>query len=342
MPRWKSYKYGEWAAAALNRAVANRPAVMAIDTETTGLGWFDTAFCVTLTWPDRAAGGLVSVYIDLESDESGTRREIVKTIISACPRWVFHNAKFDLQKLAMEGCLPDDWREKHTIEDTATIYALLNENDSKRLKHLAQKILGESTNEDKVLAKVRRKLKLKKDDGYHLLPRNVVAPYAMKDTEYTLRLYQVLRPKLPEDVVDLYDFEIGLELDLLGIEGNGIGLELAYLTKATSEYGVKVMKGQAELVKLTGKEGFNANSPKQITEAFAERGIELESTDKEHLSALSDPLAAALLSYRSDKKLHSTYLLAMLAEQRDGVIHPNFNLTTPRTGRMSSGQATNN
>jgi DNA polymerase I-like protein with 3'-5' exonuclease and polymerase domains len=350
MPRWKGYKYEPMATAALLRANKDTPHTVAIDTETSGFGWYDEPFCATITWLDDE-DELQSFYIDLEGDGWNHRAELLKTIIGGAERWVFHNAKFDLQKLAMADALPGHWKLNHLIEDTATIYALINENDTKRLKYLANKILGESTNEEEVLKKVRRKLKLKKDDGYHLLPRNVVLPYALKDTEFTLRLYNTLRPRLPEDMDDLYLFEIGLELDLLEIEGHGIGLDIPYLTKTASEYGVKVMKGQAALVKLTGKADFNANSPKQITEAFAEQfGVELTSTDKETMQGIIDykgahkgkALAKALLEYRSDKKLHSTYLLAMLAEQRDGIIHPNFNLTTPRTGRMSSGQATNN
>jgi DNA polymerase I-like protein with 3'-5' exonuclease and polymerase domains len=342
MPRWKSYKYDNMAVAADLAASADRPHTIAIDTETSGFGWWDYPFCATLTWLD-ASDDLQSFYIDLEQDNGrGGRIGILRDIIDTPTRWAFHNAKFDLQKLAMVGALPEGWQKSKTIEDTATIYALINENDTKKLKYLAQKFLGESTNEDKILAKVRRKLKIKKDDGYHLLPRNVVLPYALKDTEFTLRLYNLLRPKLHEDLVELYDFEIDLGLTLLEIESYGLGLDIPYLTQTASEYGVRVMKGQAALVQLTGKENFNANSPKQILEAFEARGTKLDSTDKATLSGLDDELATTLLQYRSDKKLHSTYLLAMLAEQRDGIIHPNFNLTTPRTGRMSSGAATNN
>jgi hypothetical protein len=29
---------------------ADRPTVVAVDTETHGLGWFDRAFCATVTW----------------------------------------------------------------------------------------------------------------------------------------------------------------------------------------------------------------------------------------------------------------------------------------------------
>lgn len=357
MPTFKRYKYDEWAAFAHQRAQLSRPNRIAIDTETEGFAWGDKAFCVTITWRNPATE-LESYYLDLDFDESGTRRHIVKQLLAEADVWVFHNAKFDLQKLDLMGCLPDDWRRTKTIEDTNIIHALLDENDRHGLKYLAGKLLGETTNEDKILAKVRRKLKIKKDDGYHLLPRCIVAPYALKDTEFTLRLFELLRPKLPEDLVELYDAEIQTALALLDIEANGIALDIPYLEKTTSEYGVKLMKLDIQLQKLAVDQSvpkgerkvFNPNSVPQIKEAFERMGAPIEATDKAALQAVIDYpgahagklLAKTLLEYRSVKKLHGTYLTGMLAEQVDGIIHPNFNLTLPRTGRMSSSAASNN
>jgi DNA polymerase I-like protein with 3'-5' exonuclease and polymerase domains len=345
VPRFKRYKYDAWAAVMFACYTNDAPKVVAIDTETSGVAWDDAAFCVTISWRSPY-GAMRSAYIDLEDDESGTRREMIRQMLKLAQTWVFHNCKFDLQKLELNGVLREGWNGR-TIEDTQIIYSLINENDRKGLKYLAAKILGEETNEDEVLKVVRRKLKLKKDDGYHLLPREVVAPYAMKDTEFTLRLYETLYPQLADDLIDLYRFMIDFELALLQIEGHGIGIDVGYLAKAKSEYGVRVLKGEQELNRMardeTGIEGkFNPNSPKQIQEAFEARtGKRPESTDRATLEKMDDPFAEALLQYRSDKKMHSTYLVPMLAEQRDGVLHPNFNTSLPRTGRMSSSAASN-
>ena len=346
MPRFKRFKYDEMASAMFARYTQDFPKVVAIDTETSGVAWEDAAFCVTMSW--RGMGGLTSAYFDLEWDESGTRREMIRQMMKLAHTWVFHNCKFDLQKLEANGILRDGWNGR-TIEDTQIIYSLINENDRKGLKYLAKKILGEETDEDERLKVVRRKLKLKKDDGYHLLPREVVAPYAMKDTEFTLRLYEALKPKLADDLQDLYRFMIDFELALLQIESHGIGIDVPYLTQAKSEYGVRVLKGEQDLTRMArdeiGIEGkFNPNSPQQILEVFeARNGVRPESTDRATLEKMGDdPFAVALLQYRSDKKMHSTYLVPMLAEQRDGVLHPNFNTSLPRTGRMSSSAASNN
>lgn len=343
MPRFKRYKYGEMGARALRQFHRDRPRLIAVDTETEGVAWEARAFCVTLTWKDKS-GNLCSCYLDLESDESGTRREVARQMLDGTQVWVFHNAKFDLQKLLLEGVITRARIARARIEDTGIIHALVDENDRHGLKYLAGKILGVTTNEEEVLAKVRRKLKIKKDDGYHLLPREVVVPYAMRDTELTLMLYDALRPFIAaRDLHDLYAAELATAIAVLDIEANGIGVDVPYLERTASEYGKKVMRGLLDLQVMSGSKGtFNPNSPKQIIEAFEGFGITITATDKETLSAIDDPFAEALLEYRKNKKLHSTYLLGMLAEQRDGVLHPNFNLTLPRTGRMSSSAASNN
>jgi DNA polymerase I-like protein with 3'-5' exonuclease and polymerase domains len=354
MPRFKRYEYDRMGSRAIERFNQDLPSVVAVDTETEGFAWDAPAFCVTLTWRSQDER-LVSCYLDLDFDDHCSRLAVARHMLALSGSWVFHNAKFDLQKLILAGCIDREWIEASFIEDTNIIHALIDENDRHGLKYLAAKLLGESTNEDKVLAKVRRKLKIKKDDGYHLLPREVVVPYAMRDTELTLMLYEYLWPKLPEDCHDLYRSEVETAIALLDIEANGIALDVPYLEATASEYGIKLMKLEMELQKLGGDPEtgakFNPNSPKQITEAFSRLGKSVESTNKETLTKLAEGpslgqsvprLASALLEHRKVKKLHGTYLVGMLAEQRDGIIHPNFNLTLPRTGRMSSSAATNN
>jgi DNA polymerase I-like protein with 3'-5' exonuclease and polymerase domains len=316
------------------------PACVAVDTETTGLGFYDTPFCATLSWRSQG-GSLHSAYVSLEGDERELGIQELREALATVDVWVFHNAKFDLQKLRLIGALPDAWQSWVVMEDTQVIAALTNENERKKLKHLARVVLGEETDEEEVLKVVRRKLKLTKDDGFFHIPREVLVPYAIKDTEFTLRLFEKMKPQLPEDVLGAYDREIDATLVLLDMEANGIALDLDYLRRTTSEYGVKVMEGWGRLTELTGiTDPKMPNSPKQLTEAFAARGIHLDSTAEPELAKLGDDeLATTLLQYRSDKKMHKTYLKALLDEQRDGVVHPWFNVIQARTGRMSSSSA---
>lgn len=342
MPTLRRFKWGEWAAAMFEQFKLDAPDIVAVDTETSGIAFHDAAFCVTASWraPD---GTLTSAYFDVDEDESGTRAEMVRQMLGGTPTWVFHNAKFDLQKLALGGMLPDG---PLCLHDTQTIFNLINENERKALKILAKSILGEETDEDEKLKVVRRKLKLTKDDGYHLLPREVVVPYAMKDTEFTLRLFETLWPRflklveLDPPLMDVYQEEIAVSEVLRKWEANGIALDLEYLQSTTDEYSIKVMEGWGRIQKLTGvTDPKFPNSPQQLLRAFSERGFELENTQEATIAKLDDDLARELLQYRSDKKMHKTYLKGLLDEQVDGVVHPWFNPTGARTGRMSSGSA---
>jgi DNA polymerase I-like protein with 3'-5' exonuclease and polymerase domains len=364
MPRLRRFKWAEWAAWTEQEIVADAPQEVAVDTETSGLGFHDLAFCATLTW--RGADGLLkSGYIDLE--DGGGRAALLRRVLASVPAWIFHNAKFDLQKLDYIGALPPV--VQHIVRDTQPLASLLNENRRLALKSLAVTELGiedviEVTvksgpnkgqtkrvpREEHHLSAVRRKLKLTKDDGYHLLPREALVPYAIRDTELTLLLWEKTWPLLGADLAPVYGEELAVQHILRKMEANGVGVDVPYLEEANDAWGVQTMERWQALVQLVGREDFNANSVPQLHAAFTAAGVTLESTDKAHLRdmvankaspAKAVALAEALREYRDAEKVYGTYLRPLLADQRDGKAHPWFNSVGPRTGRTSSSVATN-
>jgi DNA polymerase I-like protein with 3'-5' exonuclease and polymerase domains len=118
-----------------------------------------------------------------------------------------------------------------------------------------------------------------------------------------------------------------------------MGVKVEYVEEAAREYASKALALEMDIRDRVGSESFNPNSPKQLTEAFAAIGIDLESTDKATLAGLDDPLAQQILELRTLKKIHGTYLKAILDEQRGGILHPSYRQHGTRTGRMSSGEA---
>lgn len=330
MPRIRSYKWDYLADRALDRYLRDKPAAVAFDTETTGVEWHDTAFCVTVAWGDEAH------YIELGDEH----RESIAALILKRPLLVCHNAKFDLQKTIAAGLLERDSLDGR-IEDTLAIAHLLDEHQNKQLKKLAQVELGLTTNEDEHLKVVRRQLKLKKDDGYAVLPRPVLVPYAIKDAAFTYKLWAKLRPRLAKhsELVDLYEQEMALTLVLHDMEAAGMAVDLAYVKRMARDFGERIAYTENAIAGLVGRDDFNPNSPKQIQEAFANRGVKVDSTAVDVLEKLDDDLAKGILSLRKSSKLRSTYLVPMLKEQRGGIIHPNFRQFGTVTGRMSSGAA---
>lgn len=301
-------------------------AYFALDTETTGLGFWDTAFCVSEAF--RSDGELISnVYYLPDPDASWECKELV-----------FHNAKFDVQKLVLAGAIepPLDWAQIH---DTECLSHLVNEQQPKALKRLAKELLGLDTDEQEVLRTARRKLGLKKADGYDALPREVLEPYALKDAEFTLLLFEHLWPMVEADadLLRLYREEQELMGVLYDMEQCGLGVDMKYVNDYTKELAGSILKLDLHLRDLTGDENFNPNSPIQVKKALAERGLTLESTKKDVLKQVDDELVEVLLQLRHDSKLYSSYFKPLQAEVRDGILHPNHKQWGTKGRRFSAG-----
>lgn len=339
---WRERDFLTRARFALLQYQKDRPHQVAVDTETNGLDFYATPFCVTVAWR-RPSGMYTGHYFELNSDEE--IEACLRCILGGAAVLVFHNAKFDLQKLLLVGLLNGGDLRPGELDDTEALAHLLDEHRVKRLKTLAQDLLGEETDEkvaiDRAIdvVKKERGLRKKAEVSYDMLPREVIIPYAIKDAEFTIRLYDLLSPQVAAypDLSELYHRERRLTLTLLRMETRGMGVDVEYTRDKAREYSTRALAKEMLIRDITGDEGFNPNSPKQLVEAFQTLGIELPKTNKETLRELDHPLAKAVLELRTLRKMHSTYLLAMLHEQRGGTIHPSFRQHGTKTGRMSSG-----
>lgn len=329
-----------WAEAAQIAFDSHRPDYIALDTETEGVAYWDPAFCMTAAWINDRPDGPVAVghYFEFGDPEV---EAAARYIIDRSPNLVFHNAKFDMQKLSLAGLFsPGDWDPVH-IHDTEALAHLTDEHRPKRLKFLAKELLDEETDEQQVLREAFRKNKLRVSDGFHRLPREVLIPYAIKDAEFTIMLFDLLYPLVlaKDDLFGLYQREQKLTFVLLDMENRGMAVDLDYVEKTSKEYAKEILKTELAIRDITGIEDFNPNSPKQVAEAFLARGVELEGTGKAILNNVDDPLAKEILNLRTLNKMYGTYLKPLLHEQRDGIIHPSFRQHGAKTGRMSSGAA---
>lgn len=304
--------------------------VVALDTETTGVGYHDTVFCVSAAWRDKGT---------LQSHAWKASGIDLLKVLDGYSGFVFHNAKFDLQKLEQAGILTTwNW---YDIHDTECMSHLLDEQRPKALKKLAKTVLDLDTDEEEELRKARRKLGLTKADGYDRLPWEVLEPYARKDAEFTLLLYEHFWPQIQasEELLALYKTEQELMGVLYKMEQKGIGIDKDYVDAQCKELADILLRTDLELRDMVGKEDFNPNSWQQITEAFAERDIRIADTSKETLSEIDDPLAYLLLEYRHATKLYNTYFRAIREETREGILHPNFRQWGTRGRRFSAGAA---
>lgn len=328
--------------------------MLAVDTETTGFGWYDDAFLVSI------ADDNGSQVVDLTNPSDRAAGWLCRRLEEE--KLVFHNAKFDLQKLIRAGLVRRETLSPGRIEDTDGLAHLLNPHGNKKLKYLAKTVLGLETDEATAIAEAKKELQKqhKKDTGtmlyskdidYSMLPREVIIPYALKDAEYTWELWKVLKPQVKDGLLDLYNREMELTLVMLDIEANGMCMNMEYVDREIKNLNGKILSCELRIADMTSlrvwypersgqkvPEGcFNPNSEQQIRAQFGGRDIELENTQKATLAALKDPLAENLVELREYKKLLTTYLLNMKNDQRDGIIHPSYKLHQAKTGRMSSG-----
>lgn len=304
----------------------DQPSVIGVDTETDGKFF---PFCVTIAWDGEAHY--------FERTESANE---IAEILAVTPTWVFHNAKFDLGALLDAGLIDRADISPAFFEDTETMAHLLNEHQKRGLKFLAGVYLGESTDEAERIKEAKRKLKLRAYDGYDKLPRDLIVPYAIKDAEFTYRLYERFLPNISgyADLSSLYLLEKELTVALLDMERAGMGLDLDYLNKTAKDYKSRALEVEFRIRDEVGDEDFNPNSPQQVLEALAKRGINLSSTGQEFLRPhRGDALVDSLMELRKLQKMSSTYLEAINRERNGNKLHPNFRQHGTRTGRMSSG-----
>jgi DNA polymerase I len=177
------------------------------------------------------------------------------------------------------------------------------------------------------------------------------ADYAAEDADVTLRVHQVLAPRLAADAKLSYiyrDIELPVADVLFEMERNGVLLDSASLAAQSSELGQKMLDLETRAHEAA-KQPFNINSPKQLAEILFEREklpvikktpSGAPSTDEEVLSqlALDYPLPALILEYRSLAKLKGTYTdkLPRMVRADTGRVHTSFGQAVAVTGRLSS------
>lgn len=178
-----------------------------------------------------------------------------------------------------------------------------------------------------------------------------VCEYAAEDADVTLRLRNVLAPKLLEqDAEKMFrEIEVPLVHVLTDLEYEGIRINPGFL----EDYSVELEKQIVTLeknIKTTAGVNFNVASPKQVGDILFEtmkipyKGKKLKSgqysTDEETMSELSAdyPIAAMILEHRGLSKLKSTYVDALpkMINPKTGRIHSSFNQALTATGRLSS------
>lgn len=178
-----------------------------------------------------------------------------------------------------------------------------------------------------------------------------VYKYAAEDADITLRLKNVLEPRLKELGVDalFHNVEMPLIYVLAEMEHNGVLLDTESLKEVSKVFTARMNEIEQDTYKLAGH-SFNISSPRQVGDVLFDEmkivdkpkktktGQFVTSEEELQKHASKNKIVQKILDYRGLKKLIGTYVdaLPQLINPRTGHIHTSFNQAVTATGRLSS------
>lgn len=315
--------------------------ILSLDTETTSTNAIEAelvglsfaveerqAFYVAIPANRKEALKIVAIFKPLYEDP-----EILK---------VGQNIKYDIEVLRHYGV-----EVAGPMFDTMIAHYLLQPELRHNMDYMAEVYLGYRTvHIEELIGPRGRNQKNMRD----LSPTDIYE-YACEDADITLRLKNVLEPKLDEaGVARLFrDIEMPLVGVLADMELNGVCLDTEALHETSEVFNKRMTAIEQHIYELAGEQ-FNISSPRQVGDILFGKMKIVDKpkktktgqfvTSEEVLQQLrsKSPIIDEILNYRGLKKLLSTYVDALpkLINPRTGRIHTSFNQTVTATGRLSS------
>ena len=258
--------------------------------------------------------------------------------------FVAHNGKYDRTVLHRYGIgfapTPRDTMLEHYCLDAAARHGL---------KELSEQLLGyRMIRFEDVAGEPERGKPEPTLAGKDL---KLVCDYAAEDADFTLRLDDILRPKVPVAPAPLpnvlSDVEEPLVKILIDMEREGVKIDVEALKAYSRELDREILSLTQQILSYADP-GFNPDSPKQLGALlFGKLGLAggkktasgQFSTDEKTLSKLvgEHPIVPLILEYRACTKLKSTYVdkLPTLIDE-NGRVHTTYAQAFTETGRLSS------
>lgn len=315
--------------------------IVSFDTETTNINAIDAelvglsfaieekeAYYVALPSKREEAQRIVNIFKNVYES-----KEIVK---------VGQNVKYDievLQKYGINVCAP--------LWDTMIAHYLINPGRENNMDSMAEALLNYQTiHIEELIGPKGPRQKSMRD-----VPPAEVCTYAAEDADITLRLKNVLEPKLKEVGAEelFHNIEMPLVPVLVEMETTGVALDTQALEEVHTTFMQRISQLEQEIYELAG-EPFNIASPRQVGDILfgklqiVEKAKKTKTgqyqTSEEVLQSLASkhPIVEKILQHRGLKKLMGTYVEALprLINPRTGCIHTSFNQCITTTGRLSS------
>lgn len=338
----------------------------AIDTETSGLKWYNSyvcGWCLGVYRNQQYYGWYIPVRHTTGGniDDVAEAEVLIRVLLNSDMNRILFNAKFDIN-MAKNHMLDIAWQEDK-VHDAMLLMFLRNEREkSHSMKSLGAKYIDPSVDTlDKQIKDWFNKTK--PDDGYASCPVDLLGPYAALDGALTMALWHfgsndiITKEESPtKDGVrwDKYLHERDFMLVVTDMERTGFPFDIDY-AKSLTERVAMARDGLAEhIYALVGKE-FNADSDKEINAVLTGMGYKPTkfswrtgepSWDREALLALDNAeLGECLAAYRNLAHSVNSFGESLYGYAEDALKHIgdariccSYNQIGARTGRASASE----
>lgn len=273
--------------------------------------------------------GKFGVVIPEELAETPESAELIERLCRDCIV-VCHNGTFDMPYLSKRLGI-----NVYHHEDTLLMHFVLDNLAGEHgLKPLARRWLRAADWDSDA------KSYLKHGAYFENIPRDKLYQYNIYDSYWTYELYKYFKPMI-DKAPDFYKHRMRVTRVLHDVQMNGVAVSFTALDELEEKYNRQCDEHLVILKKLAG-EDFNPQSPKQIAEYFASKGVSSPSFDAKHLKKLKradkeSEFINALLAYRYAAKVIGSFI-ANVRRKRGGDrrIHPYYLPHGAKTGRLSA------
>ena len=303
----------------------------AISAELVGLSFAveeNQAFYVPVPAGRDAAQKIVDIFKPLYEDP-----DILK---------IGQNIKYDYEVLRSYGV-----ELRGRMFDTMLAHYLIQPELHHNMDYMAETLLGYQTIHIEELIGTKGKNQKSMRD----LQPSQIYEYAAEDADITLKLKNILEPKLKEAGVEQLFWEIEMPLVpiLAEMEMTGVRIDTESLKETSRIFNERMAEYERKIYEEAG-ESFNISSPRQVGDILFGKMKIVDKpkktktgqyvTSEEVLVQLKHkaPIVENILNYRGLKKLLGTYVDALpkLINPCTGRIHTSFNQAITATGRLSS------
>lgn len=314
--------------------INERRPILAIDTETRGLDWWQPYYGRLAQFGDGQRAWAVPI-----REWWQVVHDAMRTVTDSRQPVAMHNAKYDMHILEVEGFPVPDWSVVH---DTMIMDHICYPIRSHALKRMAVRRWGGWAGAGDNLLKSHWQ-RTGTDWATVAVNEPVYWGYACMDVVLTAMMAEELgREMATRGLLPAYERESRVQALAYGMERRGLVIDLPYTEQLLERWEARQIELRLE---LDAWGLANPNSNRQLGQILQAR----EGWDPYEFTETGDPrvtksilsklegstIVPRVLEYKRMVKWSEVYLRHFLEENVGGVVHPSIRTLQARTGRMS-------